>query len=72
MSIQFKASTSPEFHRRRAEVEMEKALAAAKPSIAALHLELARLHRERRNQLADQVQTFPNRPPPIHRADKES
>lgn len=45
------ADNPPEFHRRRAEAEMEKALVAKKPSIAMLHLELARKHRERREQL---------------------
>lgn len=35
-----------EFHRRRAEAEMEMALRAGKLSVAVLHLELAKHHRE--------------------------
>lgn len=42
---------SADFHRRRAEREMEMALRAGRSSIAIRHLELARLHRERRNSL---------------------
>ena len=43
--------TAQEFHRRRAETEMEKALAAGQMSVAMLHLELAKIHRQRREQL---------------------
>lgn len=42
----------PEYHRRRAEAEMERALQALRPDQALLHLELARFHRERRELLA--------------------
>ena len=42
----------PEYHRRRAEVEMEQALRAARPDEALIHLELARIHREKREELA--------------------
>jgi hypothetical protein len=45
------AQNSQEYHRRRAEAEMERALAAAKPSIAKIHLDLARQHREIRDKL---------------------
>jgi hypothetical protein len=63
-----------EFHRRRAEVEMEKALAAAKLSIAVRHLELAKLHREKRNLLVaeDRARLSPDQPRPFHRTDKEA
>jgi endonuclease/exonuclease/phosphatase family metal-dependent hydrolase len=61
-----------EFHRRRAEMEMERALAAGQLSIAVRHLELARLHRERRAELGRSV-AAPNRARscPIDRTDKE-
>jgi hypothetical protein len=43
--------SQPEFHRRRAEFEMEKALSAGKMSVSLIHLELAKIHRQRREQL---------------------
>jgi hypothetical protein len=46
-----RTQNSQEYHRRRAEIEMERALAAAKPSIARLHLDLARQHREMRDRI---------------------
>jgi hypothetical protein len=49
--IQTQSLSPQEFHRRRSEAEMERALAAAKPSIAMIHLELAKIHRETRNRL---------------------
>jgi hypothetical protein len=52
MMVVPQARNSQEFHRRRAEAEMEKAIAAAQPSIAMLHLELAKRHREMRNELS--------------------
>jgi hypothetical protein len=52
MSKQSRTASYHEFHRHRAEAEMERAVAARKPTIAMIHLELARQHRERRNQLA--------------------
>jgi len=63
-----------EFHRRRAEVEMERALAAAAPSVAMLHLELAQKHREFRNQLVeDRRDTLRvGAPRCFNRTDKES
>ena len=42
------ALSPSEFHRRRAEAEMEMALGASKLSVAILHLELAKQHREER------------------------
>ena len=45
------AQPACEFHRRRAEAEMEKAMAGAPLSIAVRHLELAHLHRERQAAL---------------------
>jgi endonuclease/exonuclease/phosphatase family metal-dependent hydrolase len=45
------ASSESEFHRCRAEAEMEAALAGGPLSVALCHLELARLHRERRMAL---------------------
>jgi hypothetical protein len=61
-----------EFHRRRAEIEMEKALHAAKPTVAMLHLQLAKIHRERRDQLAQSEFTAAHlQASPITRTDKE-
>ena len=57
--IQPAMCTAQEFHRRRAETEMEKALAARQMSIAMLHLELAKIHRERREQLIAEDRTRP-------------
>lgn len=63
----------PEFHRRRAESEMEKALAAAKMSVSVIHLELAKIHRQRRDQLMaeDRSRLAEIRPGRISRTDKE-
>jgi hypothetical protein len=62
-----------EFHRRRAEVEMERALAAGHPDVAQRHLELARVHRERRDAIATLWrQAGQGSPPPITRIDKEA
>lgn len=44
--------SNSEFHRRRAEVELERALTAPTWANAVRHLELARLHRVRRTRLA--------------------
>ena len=65
--------TDPEYHRRRAEMEMERALKAEQPDEASRHLELARLHRVERERLAMGWR----RPsslarPAMHRTDKES
>ena len=62
-----------EFHRRRAEVEMEMALAAGQPEVALRHLELARVHRERRDAVALLWRLAANGLcPPINRTDKEA
>lgn len=60
-----------EFHRRRAEVEMEKALTAARPDEAMRHLELARIHREQRDSLALRQRKRGARPA-LCRTDKEA
>lgn len=61
-----------EFHRQRADAEMEKALAAGPLSIAVRHLELAHLHRERM-ALLDPAQPRANGHAPcmIGKTDKE-
>lgn len=66
-------SSAEEFHRRRAEAEMEKALLARKMSISLLHLELARIHRQRREGLIAETRArlVRTRPFRIDRADKE-
>ena len=62
-----------EFHRRRAEVEMEKALAAREPDAAIRHLELARIHREQRALLAQAWRDMAvGDRPAISRTDKEA
>ena len=62
----------PEYHRRRAEVEMERALVARVPDEAMRHLELARFHRERRELLASvRFEAGPKGSPVICRTDKE-
>lgn len=65
-------SSESEFHRCRAEAEMAAALSGGPLSVALCHLELARLHRERRMALGA------SEPPPppgafhfIDRTDKE-
>ena len=67
------ADNPHEFHRRRAEAEMEKALAAKQPSIAMIHLELAKKHRERREELitANLAGLRLCAPASINRTDKE-
>jgi hypothetical protein len=62
-----------EFHRRRAEIEMEKALAARQPSVSLLHLELAKIHRQRREQIVaeDRERRLGDQAPRIFRTDKE-
>ena len=41
-----------EYHRRRSESELEQAVLSADPASAAAHLELARMHRARRQIIA--------------------
>ena len=65
------ASPDPEYHRRRAEVEMEHALRARVPDEALRHLELARFHRQRRELMNSiRAQAAP-RPCRIGGTDKE-
>ncbi len=62
-----------EFHRRRAEMEMQLALNAAQPETALRHLELARVHRQRRDAIATDRRHFANgHRPRITRTDKEA
>jgi hypothetical protein len=67
-------TSSMEFHRRRAELEMDKALKAGKPSVAMLHLELARMHRQKRDEAGSEQRRVLqlDNPPPIYRTDKEA
>lgn len=62
--------TPSEFHRRRAERELDKALSANSEDSALRHLELARLHHRRRAE-ATIPRTVPAGPP-IFRTDKEA
>ena len=43
-----------EYHRRRAEREMDRALTAKNHSCASAHLELARIHRAKRHAIVEQ------------------
>ena len=62
-----------EYHRRRAEMEMERALHAKRPDEAMLHLELARIHRQKRDRLSiDWRSSSLGGWPAICRTDKES
>jgi endonuclease/exonuclease/phosphatase family metal-dependent hydrolase len=47
-----------DFHRRRAEAEMDMALGSTKLSVAILHLELAKRHRQRCAQFNEDRQAF--------------
>ena len=60
-----------EYHRRRSEIELDKALAADAPESAIAHLQLARMHRARR--LASVKRPELRQPgPTIFRTDKEA
>lgn len=63
-----------EYHRRRAEIEMDQALHARKPTAAMLHLKLAQMHRHKRDELAcaSRASARCNGASVIDRADKES
>ena len=63
--------TEVEFHRRRAESELEKALVADCPETSLRHLQLAKLHYRRRSAAASN-RFMPGRPAPIMRTDKEA
>jgi hypothetical protein len=73
MSFDDPVPTAQEFHRRRAESEMEKALAAQKMSVSLIHLELAKIHRHRREQLMaeDRLASRQPRSARFFRTDKE-
>lgn len=62
-----------EYHRRRAEIEMDQALHAKKPTAAMLHLKLAQMHRHKRDELAAGSRSIgrANGAAVIDRADKE-
>lgn len=62
-------STPSEFHRKRAEREMDKALSASSEETALRHLELARLHHHRRTAIAAERSSPGGRA--IFRTDKE-
>jgi hypothetical protein len=63
-----------EYHRRRCEMELEQAVEADRLEIATAHLELARLHRTKRQTIADKGPgSFrPKHSPSILRTDKEA
>ena len=63
-----------EYHRRRAEVELDSAVEAEESVCAIAHLTLARLHQEKRKALASAraLDVRPNGSIPILRTDKES
>ncbi len=63
-----------DYHRRRSEMELERAVEAEALEIAYTHLELARLHRARRQIIAQQSLEASRRTnaAPILRADKEA
>lgn len=63
--------TEVEFHRRRAEHELEKALVAECPETSLRHLQLAKLHYRRRSAAASS-RLMGARPGPIMRTDKEA
>ena len=60
-----------EYHRRRAEIEMECAVSAGDRESALAHLQLARLHRARRQQISPTI-GLRSRGPAIFRTDKEA
>ena len=63
-----------EYHRRRSEIELEQALSATASESAIAHLELARMHRARRQIMAQQSLMEARRSygAPIFRTDKEA
>jgi len=73
MNLDYSTPSAQEFHRRRAESEMEKALVAGPMSVSLSHLELAKIHRQRRDELIanDRARTAANPPSRIYRTDKE-
>lgn len=63
--------TEAEFHRLRAEHELQKALVAECPETSLRHLQLAKLHYRRRSA-ASSSRFGIGRPGPIMRTDKEA
>ena len=63
----------PEYHRRRSEMELEQAVSSGDQASALAHLELARIHRARRELIAQRklLQRTANSSP-IFRTDKEA
>ena len=63
-----------EYHRRRAEMELDHAVSAEAMTSAVAHLELARMHRAKRAVLAEQGARAlgHRRGPAIRGADKEA
>ena len=63
-----------DYHRRRSEAELEQAVSADAPESAIPHLELARMHRARRQVMAEQESASPKvrRGGGIFRTDKEA
>ena len=60
-----------DYHRKRAEAEIAKALCAKEETSAVAHLELARMHRARR-LAATEPMTVSGSPIAIFRTDKEA
>ena len=62
-----------EYHRRRAETELDLALTASPLLAAVRHLELAKMHREERDRIAqDARRAVAASPRRFDRTDKES
>lgn len=62
-----------EYHRRRSEMELEQAVAADDRDSAIAHLELARMHRARREIITKQhISAISRQGGPVCRTDKES
>lgn len=63
-----------EYHRRRSEMELESAVSCEDRASALAHLELARIHRARRQMIAEDIMESPlaHDGGPIFRTDKEA
>jgi hypothetical protein len=63
-----------EYHRRRSEIELEHAITASASESAVAHLELARMHRARRQLMMERSRAQAQRSfaGPILSADKEA
>jgi len=64
----------PEYHRRRSEMELEQAVSSGDQASALAHLELARIHRARRELITQRklLQSGTASSSPIFRTDKEA